>query len=334
MYVTISHVTSAAIRKKFSGASGYLNTSSAGLPSSSTASCLRRALAAWEFGALDPSQFDVAVNRSRAAFAQIAETKVSSVGILSQVSVASAMVAASLPAGSTVLCAEEDFTSLLYPFLVDKRLNIKIVPLERLLDQVDNGVDLIAVSAVQSSDGRVLDLDALHEAAVNHNARTYVDTTQAAGWLKLDTDRFDVTACGAYKWLYSPRGSGFITVNATADWLRPIVSIENDLGDRLSGQRIKAAVRSGRVRLAFYFYNTAEDVSAAAGKPDPQLPTGTKTGVLPLGFDGRLSGYTIAAAVTVVPIVVWTLFIVVEVVMFAATIGFVILVLWALTQAN
>ncbi len=49
-------------------------------------------------------------------------------------------------------------------------------------------------------------------------------------------------------------------------------------------------------------------------------------------------GFTIAAAVTVVPIVlavvVWVLFVVAIIVMFAATIGFVVLVLWALTQIN
>ncbi len=49
-------------------------------------------------------------------------------------------------------------------------------------------------------------------------------------------------------------------------------------------------------------------------------------------------GFTIAAAITVVPIVlavvVWVLFVVAIIVMFAATIGFAVLVLWALTQIN
>ena len=48
--------------------------------------------------------------------------------------------------------------------------------------------------------------------------------------------------------------------------------------------------------------------------------------------------YIIAAAITAVPIiaavVVWVLFIVLIVALFTATIGFVVLVLWALTQAN
>lgn len=49
-------------------------------------------------------------------------------------------------------------------------------------------------------------------------------------------------------------------------------------------------------------------------------------------------GFTVAAAVTVAPIVlavvVWILFVVAIIAMFAAAIGFVVLVLWALTQVN
>ncbi len=49
-------------------------------------------------------------------------------------------------------------------------------------------------------------------------------------------------------------------------------------------------------------------------------------------------GFTIAAAATVIPILlavlVWVLFVVAIIAVFAATIGFAILVLWALTQIN
>jgi selenocysteine lyase/cysteine desulfurase len=96
-----------------------------------------------------------------------------------------------------------------------------MVALDALLDEVTSGIDLVAVSAAQSADGRVLDLDALATAATDAGARTYVDATQSAGWLALDADRFDVTATGAYKWLCSPRGTGFMTVSPESDWLVP-----------------------------------------------------------------------------------------------------------------
>src|SRR5215218_3680077 len=137
------------------------------------------------------------------------------------VSITTGLVASCLPEGSRVLSAEEDFTSVLFPFLVDPRLDVTVVPLDELLDQLRPTVDLVAVSAVQSADGRRLDLDLLAERADQAGARTYVDLTQAAGWLPVGAGRFDVTACSAYKWLCSPRGVGFMTVRDDVDWLVP-----------------------------------------------------------------------------------------------------------------
>ena len=68
----------------------------------------------------------------------------------------------------------------------------------------------------------VIDLDELCLRAGRIGARTYVDTTQGAGWLPIQADRFDITACHAYKWLCSPRGAGFLTVsNDAKTWLVP-----------------------------------------------------------------------------------------------------------------
>ena len=130
-------------------------------------------------------------------------------------------MASCLPDGARVLCAREDFTSVLFPFLADERLHVDLVDLDALLDAVVPGVDLVAVSAVQSADGRVTDLDVLAAAADAAGVRTFVDCTQAAGWLPVNADRFDVTACAAYKWVGAPRGVGFMTVRDGVDWLVP-----------------------------------------------------------------------------------------------------------------
>lgn len=141
--------------------------------------------------------------------------------IASQVSVVAGLVASSCDAGTTVLCAEGDFTSVLFPFLADPRMNVRLVPLEALIDSITDDVDLVAVSAVQSSTGTRLDLDALADAAETAGARTLLDVTQAAGWMEFTADRFDVTVCHGYKWLCSPRGAAFMTISAAGDaWLR------------------------------------------------------------------------------------------------------------------
>jgi selenocysteine lyase/cysteine desulfurase len=124
------------------------------------------------------------------------------------------LVAAALPAGARVLCAEGDFTSLLFPFLAqeERGVRVELAPLERLAEALGSQHDLVAVSSVQSADGRLADLDAIAAAAAHHGARTFIDTTQSTGWLPLDCRRFDYTACAAYKWLLCPRGTAFFTV--------------------------------------------------------------------------------------------------------------------------
>jgi selenocysteine lyase/cysteine desulfurase len=207
----------------FAPVPGYLNTASVGLPPRATMTELHRRLAEWEAGGTDPPTFDADVARARAAYARIVGVNPAAVAIIGPASTGVGMVAASLPDGAVVLCAEEDFTSVLFPFLADPRLKVRSVPLADLLGSIDDDVDIVAVSAAQSADGRVFDLDGLAEIAARTGFRTLVDSTQAAGWLPIAAGRFDVTVCHSYKWLCSPRGAGFLTVNESAlDWLRPV----------------------------------------------------------------------------------------------------------------
>ena len=134
------------------------------------------------------------------------------------------LIAANLPGGSEVLTAIGDFTSILFPFYAQAGRGIRVreVPLERMADCMTSRTTLVAVSAVQSADGRVADLDALHAASRATGARVLLDTTQAVGWLPVDASRFAYTACGGYKWLLSPRGTAYFTISpALIDDLTP-----------------------------------------------------------------------------------------------------------------
>jgi selenocysteine lyase/cysteine desulfurase len=135
------------------------------------------------------------------------------VAIGNQVSTFTGLVAAALPDGARVLAAEEDFTSVLFPFLAhaDRGVHVQTVPLAGLVDAIRPGVDLVSVSAVQSADGRLVPggLDAFASSAAHHGCLTYVDASQAVGWLPFHADRFDFVSCAAYKWLLSPRGTAF-----------------------------------------------------------------------------------------------------------------------------
>jgi selenocysteine lyase/cysteine desulfurase len=193
----------------------YLDTAAFGLPPRRSWMALQQALAQWRAGTADAVAYDVPVAAARSAYAHLAGADPSAVAVGSQVSVFAGLVAASLPGGSEVLTATGDFTSILFPFYAQAGRGIRVreVPLEHIADAVTSRTTLVAVSAVQSADGRVADLDALHAVSRATGASVLLDTTQAVGWLPVDASRFAYTACGGYKWLLSPRGTAYFTIN-------------------------------------------------------------------------------------------------------------------------
>ena len=116
---------------------------------------------------------------------------------------------------------------MLFPFMAhaDRGVTVKTVPLAGLLDAIAPGVALVAVSAVQSADGRLVPggLDPLTTIAARHGCLTYIDASQAVGWLPFNAEAFDFVSCAAYKWLLSPRGTAFGVVKPERlGMLRPL----------------------------------------------------------------------------------------------------------------
>ncbi|MGW4568620.1 aminotransferase class V-fold PLP-dependent enzyme, partial [Streptomyces sp. NPDC004561] len=211
------------VRAEFSPKNTYLNTASSGLLPARTAAALHEAVAMRTEGRpLDPLFEDV--EAARAAFARLAGVPVSRVAAGPSVAAQTGLIAAALPAGAEVLTAEADFTSVVNPFHVRGDLKMRAVPLERLAESVRPGTALVAVSAAQSADGRVADLAALREAARTHGARTYVDFSQAAGWLPMDADAHDFTVATTFKWLLGPHGAAFLVVPEDFGGLTPLLA--------------------------------------------------------------------------------------------------------------
>jgi selenocysteine lyase/cysteine desulfurase len=208
---------------QFSPEGVYLDTATYGLPPRDAFEAFQRATDEWRHGRCGFNGWHAEVERSRASFARLVGADAGDVAVGHVVSPMIGLIAASLPAGAVVVAAEEEFTSVLFPFLAAGTLDVRLVPLERIADAIDGSTHLVAVSSVQSADGRRADLDAIAAAARHHGARTLVDATQSVGWLPLDATRFDAVAVGAYKWLMSPRGTAFLTVSpAFRDELRPL----------------------------------------------------------------------------------------------------------------
>jgi selenocysteine lyase/cysteine desulfurase len=192
----------------------YLNTATLGLPPRRSWTALQSALADWREGIALPTDYDAPLASARASYAELVGVSLSTVAVGSQASVFAGLVAASLPDGSEVLTAQGDFTSILFPFCAQarRRVTVRDVPLERLADAVTPRTALVSVSAVQSADGRLVDLDALQDACRATGTRILLDTTQAVGWLPVHAGRFAYTVCSGYKWLLSPRGTAYFTV--------------------------------------------------------------------------------------------------------------------------
>ena len=198
----------------FSPDTAWLNTASYGLPPRPSWDAMQAAAAEWRHGRCGFDDWDRSVGTARASWARLHGVDPADVAIGSQVSPFVGLVAAALPTGARVLAAEEDFTSVLFPLLAQQARGVRtrLVALDDLAAAIDDATDLVAVSAVQSADGRLADLAAIAASAQHHGARTLVDSTQASGWLPLDAGRFDFVVCGGYKWLLGPRGTAFLYV--------------------------------------------------------------------------------------------------------------------------
>ena len=218
-------VTSAALAHaidQFTGVRGYLAAASIGLPPKAAVAAMRADLNAWEAADRDPMGYDPIGESTRGHYARLVNMPASSVAIASQTSTIASVIAAAAPDGAEVVCVDGDFTSIVFPFL-QRGLTVRSVPLESLAESLTDDTWLVAFSLVQSSNGKVVDVPAVLEAAKAHDVLTFCDSTQGAGVHPFDASQFDMTACHLYKWLCSPRGVAFMTVNDRAgDLLTPI----------------------------------------------------------------------------------------------------------------
>ncbi|GAA3435479.1 aminotransferase class V-fold PLP-dependent enzyme [Kutzneria kofuensis] len=201
-----------AFGQTFDIPAGYLNTASIGVPPTVVADAVEAAIRRWRVGADVPPGFDTDVAAARAAFAALVGADPAHVAIGASASQLVAIAAASVPDGSRVLVPAGEFTSVSFPFAALGHRGIKVTeaPLAEIPDAMRDH-DVLAAAVVQSSDGTVLDLEAVRR---NREGVTVVlDVTQALGWLPLaDLGWADYVVGAGYKWLMTPRGVAWLAV--------------------------------------------------------------------------------------------------------------------------
>jgi selenocysteine lyase/cysteine desulfurase len=231
----------------FAGAAGYLNTASYGLPPAAAFEAFAAEAERWRTGAAEPPDYDAAITRAREAFGRLVGVGPERVAIGPQASPLVGLVAAGLEPGAEVLAAEGEFTSVIFPFLAQEPRGVRtrLVPVERLIDEIRPGTTLVAVAVVQSATGAITDIGALTAAAAEVGAQVLVDATQAAGWLPLDAGDADYLVAGAYKWLLAPRGTAFMAVHP-----RRIGDLVPHAANWYGGADIWSSIYDGPLRLA------------------------------------------------------------------------------------
>lgn len=202
-----------AFGQRFDVPDGYLDTASVGIPSEAVGRVVAEAVAAWRAGSGRPADFEAPVAAARAAYGALVGVEPDRVAIGGTVSALVGLVAASVPDGSRVLVARGEFTSVSFPFAAQAGRGVQVVEAE--LDELGEragGFDVVAVSVVQSADGRIVDLDALRAARAG-GTTVVLDVTQSLGWFAADLSWADAVVGGSYKWLFSPRGAAWMAVH-------------------------------------------------------------------------------------------------------------------------
>lgn len=211
---TLPRIPLLRAQAEFTGGRDYLSACTLGLPPRGTVEAVHADLERAAGGRPDVAAAERATARSRAAYARLVSAPVDDVAIAAQTSVAVSLVAASVPDGAEVLCAQGDFSSVMLPFAhAGRGVRLRAVPLSELASAIGPDTWLVAFSLVQSATGEVADAAAIVAAARATGTRTLCDVTQAAGWMPVDATLFDATVCHAYKWLCSPRGVAFLTLS-------------------------------------------------------------------------------------------------------------------------
>lgn len=205
----------------------YLNAAYLGPLSLAAAEAGRAGLAAklhpWSIA---PRDFFEPVAELRSLVARLAGVDDDGIALVPSVSYALATAAANLHAGEgrKVVVLADQFPSNVYAWRVlVQRTGGTVDPVRRpddgdwtsaVLAAVDVRTAVVAVPPCHWTDGTLVDLVAVGEAARAVGAAFVVDATQALGAMPIDVAaaRPDWLACAFYKWLLGPYSLGFLYV--------------------------------------------------------------------------------------------------------------------------
>lgn len=149
-------------------------------------------------------------------------------------STAARAVEPSLQSGDRILVTEEEFPSNVLPWkrtALERGAVLETVPYpengnwtKAILERIEAGVRVVAVSTCHWTNGAFIDLMPIGEACRDVNAVLVVDATQSLGAMPfpLDEVKPDFLVAAGYKWLLCPYGFSLLYVSAQWRSARPL----------------------------------------------------------------------------------------------------------------
>ena len=177
----------------------------------------------WEIA---PRDFFEDSETARALFAELVGGEADGVALIPSVSYGIAIAAANVRVdrGQSIVVLAEQFPSNVYPWReLAKKKEARLVTVPRpddydwtsaVLERVEEGTAVVAVPNCHWTDGSLLDLSRVGEAARGVSASLVVDGIQSLGAYPFDVKeaRPDFLITSSYKWLLGPYSTGFMHV--------------------------------------------------------------------------------------------------------------------------
>ena len=125
--------------------------------------------------------------------------------------------------GDNVVITNAEFPANVYPWQALRPQGVQVrmvleedgrIPLERVMEMIDNRTRVVSISSVQFASGFRTDLATLGEHCQSKGVFLCVDAIQSLGVFPMDVKsmKIDFLASGGHKWLCAPEGTGIFYV--------------------------------------------------------------------------------------------------------------------------
>lgn len=216
-----------AIREEFPITRNYnfMNHAAAAPLSRRTVEAARRYLEHAEQNAYLRGEFFKHVDHVRARAAQLINANPDEIAFTKCTSEGLSFVANGLTwqNGDNVVITNAEFPANVYPWQALRPQGVQVrmvleedgrIPLERVMETIDNRTRVVSISSVQFASGFRTDLATLGEYCQSKGVFLCVDAIQSLGAFPIDVKsmKIDFLASGGHKWLCAPEGTGIFYV--------------------------------------------------------------------------------------------------------------------------